>query len=93
MSNALLSVIIRDTKYVAGQKTAEAKGLKIDVRGRQEEIAYLRESLTRTRDDLDQQRRLNKCLQERKVRLMCTIVKLWVAYSNIQTQPRQNYPR
>jgi hypothetical protein len=41
--------------------------LQIDVRGRQEEIAYLRESLSRMRDELDQQRRLNKCLQERKV--------------------------
>ena len=40
----------------------------MDVRNRQEEIAYLRDALSRHREDLDQQRRLNVCLKERKVR-------------------------
>ncbi|XP_067050084.1 forkhead-associated domain-containing protein 1-like isoform X9 [Acropora muricata] len=59
-------VHLRDSEMVAGQKTAEATGLKMDVRNRQEEISYLRTSLSRLRDDLDQQRRLNVCLKERK---------------------------
>ncbi|KAL9970156.1 hypothetical protein ACROYT_G022484 [Oculina patagonica] len=59
-------VHLRNSETVAGQKTAEATGLKMDVRNRQEEISYLRASMTRLRDDLDQQRRLNVCLKERK---------------------------
>ncbi|XP_073231064.1 forkhead-associated domain-containing protein 1-like [Porites lutea] len=59
-------VHLRNSETVAGQKTAEATGLKMDVRNRQEEIAYLRASMSRLRDDLDQQRRLNVCLKERK---------------------------
>lgn len=43
---------------------------QMDVRNRQEEISYLRASMTRLRDDLDQQRRLNVCLKERKVRFL-----------------------
>ena len=39
----------------------------MDVRNRQEEISYLRASMSRLRDELDQQRRLNVCLKERKV--------------------------
>ena len=41
--------------------------LQMDVRNRQEEISYLRASMSRLREDLDQQRRLNVCLKERKV--------------------------
>lgn len=59
-------VHLRDSETVAGQKTAEASGLKMDVRNRQEEISYLRASMSRLREDLDQQRRLNVCLKERK---------------------------
>lgn len=59
-------VYLRTSETVAGQKTAEATGLKMDVRNRQEEISYLRASMSRLRDDLDQQRRLNICLRERK---------------------------
>lgn len=61
---------------MAGQKTAEATGLKMVVRNRQEEISYLRASMTRLRDELDQQRRLNVCLKERKVRLLKLMVGL-----------------
>lgn len=43
------------------------KILQMDVRNRQEEISYLRASMSRLREDLDQQRRLNVCLKERKV--------------------------
>lgn len=42
--------------------------LQMDVRNRQEEISYLRASMSRLREDLDQQRRLNVCLKERKVK-------------------------
>lgn len=42
----------------------------MDVRNRQEEISYLRASMSRLRDELDQQRRLNVCLKERKVGLL-----------------------
>ncbi|XP_020624000.1 forkhead-associated domain-containing protein 1-like isoform X1 [Orbicella faveolata] len=59
-------VHLRKSETMAGQKTAEATGLKMDVRNRQEEISYLRASMTRLRDELDQQRRLNVCLKERK---------------------------
>ena len=45
----------------------------MDVRNRQVEIAYLRASMSRLRDDLDQQRRLNVCLKERKVRWLYTL--------------------
>jgi len=48
----------------------------MDVRNRQEEISYLRASMTRLRDELDQQRRLNVCLKERKVRLLKLVVGL-----------------
>ena len=44
---------------------------QMDVRNRQEEIAYLRTSMSRLREELDQQRRLNVCLKERKVLLEC----------------------
>ncbi|XP_073251356.1 forkhead-associated domain-containing protein 1-like [Porites lutea] len=60
---------LRNSETVAGQKTAEATGLKMDVRNRQEETAYLRALMSRLRDDLDQQRRLNVCLKERKEEL------------------------
>ncbi|XP_032239699.2 forkhead-associated domain-containing protein 1 isoform X1 [Nematostella vectensis] len=59
-------VNLRESQTVAGMKSAEASGLKLDVRTRQEEIAYLRESLSRLRDELDQERRVNVCLRERK---------------------------
>ncbi|KAM7428551.1 hypothetical protein ABFA07_020494 [Porites harrisoni] len=62
-------VHLRNSETVAGQKTAEGTGLKMDVRNRQEEIACLRASMSRLRDDLDQQRRLNVCLKERKEEL------------------------
>lgn len=50
--------------------------VQMDVRNRQEEISYLRASMTRLRDELDQQRRLNVCLKERKVRLLKLMVGL-----------------
>ena len=50
---------------------------QMDVRNRQEEIAYLRASMSRLRDDLDQQRRLNVCLKERKVRWLSTLYTFW----------------
>ncbi|EDO28786.1 predicted protein, partial [Nematostella vectensis] len=59
-------VNLRESQTVAGMKSAEASGLKLDVRTCQEEIAYLRESLSRLRDELDQERRVNVCLRERK---------------------------
>jgi len=59
-------VHLRNSETVAGQKTAEATGLKMDVLNRQEEISYLRASMSRLREELDQQRRLNVCLKERK---------------------------
>jgi len=59
-------VHLRNSETVAGQKTAEATGLKMDVFNRQEEISYLRASMSRLREELDQQRRLNVCLKERK---------------------------
>ena len=50
----------------------------MDVRNRQEEISYLRVSMSRLREDLDQQRRLNVCLKERKVKLSVMIVSVEV---------------
>ena len=47
--------------------------MQMDVFNRQEEISYLRASMSRLREELDQQRRLNVCLKERKVWIDCGV--------------------
>ncbi|CAH3185535.1 unnamed protein product [Porites lobata] len=60
---ASASLAETDLEKGAHQQTKEALDLsEKTVR----EIAYLRASMSRLRDDLDQQRRLNVCLKERK---------------------------
>ncbi|CAH3178514.1 unnamed protein product [Porites lobata] len=76
--------LVHLSETVAGQKTAEATGLKMVVRNRQEEIAYLRASMSRLRDDLDQQRRLNVCLKERKNLVGKNQLTLFAFFSYVQ---------
>jgi hypothetical protein len=40
-----------------------------DVRGKAEETQYLRESLARTRSQLDQEKRLNNAIKQKKVNM------------------------
>ncbi|XP_065060933.1 forkhead-associated domain-containing protein 1-like [Rhopilema esculentum] len=58
---------LRDTEELAGRKSAETISLSTSLRSKQNEIDCLREALKRVREELDQQKRLNKSLSQRKV--------------------------
>jgi len=58
---------LRDTENLAGRKSAEAISLSNSLQSKQNEIDCLREALKRTRDELDQQKRMNKSLSQKKV--------------------------
>ncbi|CAH1772597.1 unnamed protein product [Owenia fusiformis] len=57
---------LRQLEELASKKHGQVEGLENDVRGRTEEAQYLRESLNRTRDRLEQEKRLNSAIKQRK---------------------------
>ena len=57
---------MRQATELAEKKTTQVESLANDVKSRTEESHYLRESLNRTRDRLDQERRLNTAIKQRK---------------------------
>ncbi|OPL20662.1 hypothetical protein AM593_02726, partial [Mytilus galloprovincialis] len=56
----------RQATELAEKKTTQVDSLATDIKNRTEETHYLRESLNRTRDRLDQERRLNSAIKQRK---------------------------
>lgn len=61
---------LRQAEAVAVNKTAQVDSLSKDVRTRTEESEYLRESLHRTRERLEQEKRLNSAIKQKKVSLL-----------------------
>ncbi|XP_050412861.2 forkhead-associated domain-containing protein 1 isoform X1 [Patella vulgata] len=57
---------LKQLKEVSEQKSAQLEALVNDVQGRSEETIYLRECLNRTKDRLEQEKRLNKAIKEKK---------------------------
>lgn len=57
---------LRQSQELAEKKTAQVESLTHDVRSRSEESQYLRESLNRTRDKLNQEKRLNTAIKQKK---------------------------
>lgn len=57
---------LRQAQEVAERKTSQIDSLTSDVRSRAEESQYLRESLNRTRDRLNQEKRLNTAIKQKK---------------------------
>eukprot|EP00794_Sanderia_malayensis_P015120 gene15120-16676_t len=58
---------LRDTEELAGRKSTEVLTLTNTIQSKQNEIDCLREALSRERNELDQQKRLNKSMAQRKV--------------------------
>jgi len=61
---------LRETERVAGKKAAQAKDLGDQVNSYKDEISYLQEALRKCRHELDEQRRLNTAMKQKKVFLM-----------------------
>ncbi|ELT87043.1 hypothetical protein CAPTEDRAFT_174231 [Capitella teleta] len=57
---------LRQAEKLAQHKTSQLDSLVDDVRSKSEEAQYLRESLHRTRDRLDQEKRLNSAVKSKK---------------------------
>ncbi|XP_071476887.1 forkhead-associated domain-containing protein 1-like [Diadema antillarum] len=57
---------LRLAERVANEKAGQVESLAGDVRSRQEEAHYLRETLRRTREELDKERRLNSAIKSKK---------------------------
>ncbi|CAC5400757.1 unnamed protein product [Mytilus coruscus] len=57
---------MRQATELAEKKTTQVDSLATDIKNRTEETHYLRESLNKTRDRLDQERRLNSAIKQRK---------------------------
>ncbi|KAK3104566.1 hypothetical protein FSP39_005088 [Pinctada imbricata] len=57
---------MRQAQELASKKATQVESLANDVKSRTEETQYLRESLSRTRDRLDQEKRLNKAIKQKK---------------------------
>ncbi|XP_048767224.2 forkhead-associated domain-containing protein 1-like isoform X2 [Ostrea edulis] len=57
---------LRQAQELASRNSVQVDNLANDVKSRTEETQYLRESLSRTRDRLDQEKRLNKAIKQRK---------------------------
>ncbi|XP_059145230.1 forkhead-associated domain-containing protein 1-like [Physella acuta] len=57
---------LRQSQDFAARKSQEVEALANDVRTKSEESEYLRESLSRTRDKLNQEKRLNSAIKEKK---------------------------
>ncbi|XP_074654720.1 uncharacterized protein LOC141908523 isoform X2 [Tubulanus polymorphus] len=57
---------LRQAEELANRKHVQVESLATDVRSRTEEAQYLRESLHRTRDQLEQEKRLNSAIKQRK---------------------------
>ncbi|XP_033764191.1 LOW QUALITY PROTEIN: forkhead-associated domain-containing protein 1-like [Pecten maximus] len=59
-------VKMRQSQELAERKATQVENLVSDVKTKAEETQYLRESLNRTRDRLDQEKRLNTAIKQRK---------------------------
>ncbi|XP_021372851.1 forkhead-associated domain-containing protein 1-like isoform X2 [Mizuhopecten yessoensis] len=59
-------VKMRQSQELADRKATQVENLVTDVKTKAEETQYLRESLNRTRDRLDQEKRLNTAIKQRK---------------------------
>ncbi|XP_070207721.1 forkhead-associated domain-containing protein 1-like isoform X3 [Littorina saxatilis] len=57
---------LRQSQEIAEKKASQIDQLSHDVRSRAEESQYLRESLNRTRDRLNQEKRLNTAIKQKK---------------------------
>lgn len=57
---------LRQAQELADRKSVQVDSLANDIRSKSEESQYLRESLHRTRDKLDQEKRLNTAIKQRK---------------------------
>ncbi|XP_012938501.1 forkhead-associated domain-containing protein 1 [Aplysia californica] len=57
---------LRQSQELADMKSHQVETLANDVRSRAEESQYLRESLNRTRDRLNQEKRLNSAIKQKK---------------------------
>ncbi|XP_071805645.1 forkhead-associated domain-containing protein 1-like isoform X1 [Asterias amurensis] len=57
---------LRLAERLANEKATQVETLANDLRGRSEEAHYLRETLKRTRESLDQERRLNRAIKSKK---------------------------
>nr|XP_054768394.1 forkhead-associated domain-containing protein 1-like [Lytechinus pictus] len=57
---------LRLAERVANEKAGQVESLAGDVRSRQDEAHYLRETLRRTREELDKERRLNSAIKSKK---------------------------
>ncbi|XP_022090335.1 forkhead-associated domain-containing protein 1-like isoform X2 [Acanthaster planci] len=57
---------LRLAERLANEKAAQVEALANDLRGRTEEAHYLRETLRRTREGLDQEKRLNRAIKSKK---------------------------
>ncbi|XP_038074636.1 forkhead-associated domain-containing protein 1-like isoform X3 [Patiria miniata] len=57
---------LRLAERLANEKATQVEALANDLRGRTEEAHYLRETLRRTREGLDQEKRLNRAIKNKK---------------------------
>lgn len=57
---------LRQSQELAEKKAVQVDSLASDIRSRTEESQYLRESLNRTRDRLNQEKRLNTAIKQKK---------------------------
>ncbi|XP_070561709.1 forkhead-associated domain-containing protein 1-like isoform X7 [Ptychodera flava] len=57
---------LRQAEHEANEKAIQVESLATDVRGRAEENQYLRETLRRTRETLEQEKRLNNAIKNKK---------------------------
>nr|XP_006812788.1 PREDICTED: forkhead-associated domain-containing protein 1-like [Saccoglossus kowalevskii] len=57
---------LRQAEHIANEKAVQVESLASEVRSRSEENQYLRETLRRTRDVLEQEKRLNGAIKNKK---------------------------
>ncbi|XP_071840349.1 forkhead-associated domain-containing protein 1-like isoform X2 [Apostichopus japonicus] len=57
---------LRLAEQIANEKAGQVESLANDIRGKTEEAHYLRETLRKTRETLDQERRLNNAIKNKK---------------------------